>query len=106
MTQEPHDGDVGLSRGCELRPDIGDRCVERELAAIGEMMSAECQQPLVGGLNVDDGVALPAPLARRIRVTAPEIDHWSAVQVHRHCGAELVALLEVLQEDCAHGVEP
>jgi len=55
--------------------------------------------------HVRDRVPLPRDRAGRVRVTAPDIDHRLAVQVHRGRGTDII-LIQRFRQRLPDGAEP
>ena len=105
VRQQVPDLDVLLARGGELGPVPGHRRGQVEVAAVGQDQRTQRRHRLGGGTGVEDGVALPGRGACRVGVTAPQVDHRLAVQVHRHRGADVMRLQRLLQR-LPHSAEP
>ena len=96
------DGDVVLAGLAELRPVFGHRCVQVDLAAVGQQMHAGARQSLGTGEDARQGVFLPGPLPGGVGPAAPQIDDQVAFHPHRYRGTDLAAFDEVLLEGVAN----
>ena len=89
----------------ELGPVMGYGGVEVELAPVGQHQHAGGGHGLGGGVDVDDGAALPGR-AVDAGVAAPQVHHGLAVDGHRRSRTDLQPLGEVGLEGVPHPLEP
>ena len=99
-------GDRLLAVAGELRPVARHRRIDVERAAVDEHVGAQRRHRLRRREDVDDGVALPRARARRVGMTAPQIDDRRAVARRRKRGADLTPGREVRCKRLAHRFEP
>ena len=89
----------------ELGPVLRHGGVEVELAPVGQHQHAGGRHGLGGGVDVDDGVALPG-YALGVGVAAPDVDDELAVDGHRRSRADLQPVGEVGLERVLDRFEP
>ena len=94
-----------LAGGAELGPDVGDRCVEVELAALPQEQGAHRRPSLGGGEDEGERVLRPGLPGCSIGHARPQVDDRSTVHVDSHRGSHLAQLLEVADEGLAHRFE-
>ncbi len=99
------DGDVLLAGLAEFRPVPGHRCVQVDLAAIGQQVHAGAGEALGAGEDTGQRVFGPGPRGGRIGPAAPQVDDQIALHPHRDRGADLAAFGEVLPEGVANLVK-
>ena len=106
VAQEPPDRDGALAGRLELRPVLSNRCVDVEVAALGEEVGAGCGGALGGGEHELQRVFGVRGAGLAIRQPAPEVDDLATAHVHGRRGADLAVLLEVGAERLGHPLEP
>src|SRR5271170_642155 len=105
MAQQPTHDDALLAGLRELGPVARDRRVQVDTPLVGESVKAGRRDPLGGGIDVDDSVALPRPRALPVGIAAPQIDDRPTVDRYRDGGADLPATREVLRKRLAHALK-
>src|SRR5216683_3710549 len=105
MTENVSDRKPFLPCLRELRPVARYRCVEVDFPALDQPMNAGRGDALGGRIDVYDRVAFPWARACLVGMTAPQVDHRTAVDKDRCGGADIAALIEVLRKSPAHALE-
>jgi hypothetical protein len=98
------DEDAVLAVGRELRPVRGDRCVDVELAAVGEQQGRQRRHGLRRRVDVDDRVAVP----RRAVVVddaTPDVDDQLTVEHDGGRRAHVETGVEVRRQRRPHPLE-
>ena len=94
-----------LALGGELRPDGGDRIVQRDAPGIDQLQCQQGYERLADRVEVDQRVELPRRVGSPIGPAARQVDHGVAVDHDAYRCAHLTALGEVARELLAHTVE-
>ena len=74
MAHHLSEGDVRLAGLPELRPDLGDRLVIVDKAALHRMRDQQAHHRLAGGKDGGQSLAGEGPGPRGVGVTGPKID--------------------------------
>ena len=88
----------------ELWPVTLDRCVQVELAAVGEDQRADGREGLGDRVRLDQAVALPRS-AGRVGLASPEVDDPGAVRPRRDGCARAILQSQHITERVTHGIK-
>ena len=92
--QLPH-GHISLTGLCELRPEVDDFVVVAEQSARHGHRDGKGGDTFGRRKHVDHRVVLPRRFGDAIGIAAPQVDHFDAVAIDGHRGADLPTRREV-----------
>src|SRR5207248_9652354 len=90
----------------KLWPVLRDRCIEIEVAALGEQVGADGSRALRRRVDELERVLAPRRACVDVGDTAPDVDDRATVDVRCERRADFAVLLEVLRECLPHALEP
>jgi hypothetical protein len=105
VAEQPAHRQLVLALGGELGPVAGNRCIQVELAALGQAVRHDRQRPLGRRRHHLEGAVRVGIVALGLGGAAPQVDHRLAAAVHAAGGAHLAPLRKVALELVPHRLE-
>ena len=106
MTQQIATGQVSFSGLREVGPVFCDWCIEIQLPNRDQLMSTNSHETFGSGIDIDQGLFSPGPGAFFVPITAPKVDHGSAVDYNGDCGANFSLLVEIVHKRVTNRGKP